>query len=111
MDLDKLVADLKEESERLGRAIAALLGSALARGGKKTRAGRPRGTSLKRQQARRPDSRRQKAVVNRDEEALGRAQEEGFVANCSNRREDMSLRCARELAAPIGRRRLQPSAS
>ncbi len=48
LDLDKLVADLKEESERLGRAIAALLGSALARGGKKTGAGRPRGTRLKR---------------------------------------------------------------
>jgi hypothetical protein len=47
LDLDKLVAELKEESERLGRAIAALLGSALSRGGKKRRAGRPKGTTSK----------------------------------------------------------------
>jgi len=47
LDLDKLVADLKEESDRLGRAIAALLGSALSGGGKK-RVGRPKGVTLKR---------------------------------------------------------------
>ncbi len=48
MDLEKLVADLKDESERLGRAIAALLESALSGGSKKTRAGRPKGTTSKR---------------------------------------------------------------
>ena len=47
LDLDKLVADLREESDRLGRAIRALLGSDLSGGGKKS-AGRPKGTTSKR---------------------------------------------------------------
>jgi hypothetical protein len=47
LDLEKLVAELKDESERLGRAIAALVGSALSGGGKKTRVGRPKGTTSK----------------------------------------------------------------
>lgn len=47
MDLDKLVAELKEEADRLGRAIAALLGSALSGGGKKKSVGRPKGTASK----------------------------------------------------------------
>lgn len=46
MDLEKLVADLAKERDRLGRAIAALLGSALSGGGKK-RVGRPKGTTSK----------------------------------------------------------------
>ncbi len=47
MDLDKFVAELKAESDRLGRAIAALLGSALSGGGKKKRVGRPKGSTSK----------------------------------------------------------------
>jgi hypothetical protein len=47
LDLDKLVAELREESDKLGRAIAALLGSALSRAGKKPRVGRPKGTTSK----------------------------------------------------------------
>ena len=51
MDLDKLVADLAKERDRLGRAISALLGSAGAAlsggGGKKKRVGRPKGTTMK----------------------------------------------------------------
>lgn len=49
MDLDKLVADLAKERDRLGRAISALLGSAgsaLSGGGKK-RVGRPKGSATK----------------------------------------------------------------
>ena len=46
MDLDKLVADLKKERDRLGRALSALLGSALSQGGKK-RGGRPKGSTSK----------------------------------------------------------------
>ena len=45
MDLDKLVADLKKERDRLGKAITALLGSVLSGGGKKT--GRPKGSTSK----------------------------------------------------------------
>ena len=48
MDLEKLVAELKEEADRLGRAIAALLESALSGDSKKRRAGRPKGTTSKR---------------------------------------------------------------
>ena len=51
MDLDKLVADLAKERDRLGRAITALLGSAsaaLSGGGKtKKRIGRPKGSTTK----------------------------------------------------------------
>jgi hypothetical protein len=51
LDLDKLVSDLAKERDRLGRAIAALLGSAGAAltggGGKKKRVGRPKGTTTK----------------------------------------------------------------
>jgi hypothetical protein len=48
LDLDKLVAELKAESDRLGRAIAALLGSALSDvGGKMKRVGRPKGAKSK----------------------------------------------------------------
>ena len=50
MDLDKLVADLAKERDRLGRAISALLGSASAAlsGGKtKKPVGRPKGTTNK----------------------------------------------------------------
>ncbi len=50
MDLDKLVADLGKERDRLGRAISALLGSAGAAltGGKtRKRVGRPKGTTAK----------------------------------------------------------------
>jgi hypothetical protein len=50
LDLDKLVADLAKERDRLGRAITALLGSASAAwsGGKtKKRVGRPKGTTTK----------------------------------------------------------------
>src|SRR5579863_10299423 len=46
LDLEKLVADLAKERDRLGRAINALLGSAsaaLSGGRKKKRAGRPKG--------------------------------------------------------------------
>ena len=46
MDLDKLVADLKKERDRLGSAIAALLGSVVSGGGKKT-LGRPKGSTSK----------------------------------------------------------------
>jgi hypothetical protein len=50
LDLDKLVADLAKERDRLGRAITALLGSAgaaLSGGGKKKRVGRPKGSANK----------------------------------------------------------------
>lgn len=50
MDLEKLVADLAKERDRLGRAINALLGSAsaaLSGGRKKKRVGRPKGTTTK----------------------------------------------------------------
>ena len=46
MDLDKLVADLKKERDRLGHAITALLGS--ARGAGRKRVGRPKGNTAKR---------------------------------------------------------------
>ena len=48
MDLEKLVSDLKKERDRLGRAITALLGSALSGGGRKMGAGRPKGATSKR---------------------------------------------------------------
>jgi len=50
LDLEKLVADLAKERDRLGRAITALLGSAsaaLSGGGKKRRVGRPKGATMK----------------------------------------------------------------
>ena len=47
MDLDKLVTELKDEADRLGRAIAALVGSAFSGGVKKTRAGRPKAATPK----------------------------------------------------------------
>jgi hypothetical protein len=49
LDLDKLVADLAKERDRLGRAISALLGSASAAlsGKTKKRVGRPKGTTTK----------------------------------------------------------------
>lgn len=51
LDLEKLVSDLGKERDRLGRAIAALLGSAGAAlsGGavRKKRMGRPKGTTTK----------------------------------------------------------------
>ena len=79
MDLDKLVSDLAKERDRLGRAISALLGSAsaaLSGGGKKKRVGRPKGTTMKKRKRGGLTPGRQKASVNCDEEALGRAQEE-----------------------------------
>ena len=48
MDLEKLVADLMKERDRLGKAITALLGSALSGGGGKKRIGRPKGSTNKR---------------------------------------------------------------
>ena len=48
MDLDKLVADLKKERDRLDKAITALLGSALSGSSGKKRVGRPRGTTTMR---------------------------------------------------------------
>ena len=45
MDLNKLVADLTKERDRLGRAISALVGSVMA-GGKKN-IGRPKGSKTK----------------------------------------------------------------
>ncbi|MGC1398542.1 hypothetical protein [Candidatus Binatus sp.] len=50
LDLEKLVADLAKERDRLGRAITALMGSAgkaLSGGGKKKRVGRPKGSTTK----------------------------------------------------------------
>ena len=47
MDLEKLVADLMKERDRLGKAITALLGSALSGGGGKKRIGRPKGSTTK----------------------------------------------------------------
>ena len=50
MDLDKLVADLAKERDRLGRAITALLGSAsaaLSGGTRKKRVGRPKGATTR----------------------------------------------------------------
>lgn len=51
MDLEKLVADLAKERDKLGRAITALLGSAGSAlsggGGRKKRIGRPKGTTTK----------------------------------------------------------------
>ena len=47
LDLEKLVADLKKERDRLGHAITALLGSALSGGAKKKKVGRPKGSKSK----------------------------------------------------------------
>jgi hypothetical protein len=47
LDLAKVVSDLKKERDRLGRAIGALVGSALSPGSKK-RVGRPKGSATKR---------------------------------------------------------------
>ena len=47
MDLEKVLSDLKKERDRLGRAIGALLGSALSPSGKK-RVGRPKGSATRR---------------------------------------------------------------
>jgi hypothetical protein len=47
LDLDKLVADLKKERNRLGQAITALLGSAMGTGAGKKRVGRPKGNTSK----------------------------------------------------------------
>ena len=46
MDLDKLLADLTKEKDRLGRAIEALVGSVMPGSGKK-RLGRPKGSTTK----------------------------------------------------------------
>lgn len=46
MDLDKLVADLTKERDRLGRAIEALVGSVMPGRGQK-RLGRPKGSTTK----------------------------------------------------------------
>ena len=45
MDLEKLLADLTKERDRLGRAIEALVGSVMPGGGKKR--GRPKGSTAK----------------------------------------------------------------
>ncbi len=47
MDLQKIVADLKKERDRLIRAIAALVGSASQRGAKKERARAPQRAGVK----------------------------------------------------------------
>jgi hypothetical protein len=47
LDLNKLVSDLTKERDRLGRAISALLGSALSGGTGKKRIGRPKGSTTK----------------------------------------------------------------
>jgi hypothetical protein len=46
LDLDKLLADLTKEKDRLGRAIEALVGSVMPGRGKK-RLGRPKGSTTK----------------------------------------------------------------
>jgi hypothetical protein len=48
LDLDKLLADLAKERDRLGRAISALLGSGASGGGRKKRVGRSKGASKRR---------------------------------------------------------------
>jgi hypothetical protein len=50
LDLERIVADLKKERDRLVHAIAALVGSASPRGAKKTRVGAPHQPALKRKQ-------------------------------------------------------------
>ncbi|MGA6971837.1 MAG: hypothetical protein WBY93_09430 [Candidatus Binatus sp.] len=47
MDLEKIVADMKKERDRLGKAITALLGSAFSGGVKKKSVGRPKGSTTK----------------------------------------------------------------
>jgi hypothetical protein len=47
LDLDKLLADLTKERDRLGRAIGALLGSVTSGSGKKKKVGRPKGATKK----------------------------------------------------------------
>jgi hypothetical protein len=49
LDLAKIVSDLKKERDRLGQAIAALLGSAFSEGGKK-HIGRPKGSTTKKRE-------------------------------------------------------------
>jgi hypothetical protein len=48
LDLQRIVADLKTERDRIIRAISALVGSAAPRGAKKTRVGAPHQPNLKR---------------------------------------------------------------
>jgi hypothetical protein len=63
LDLDKLVADLKKERDRLGRAISALIGNALSQGGK--RGGRPKGSTSKTRKRRglTPEGRRRLSIA------------------------------------------------
>jgi hypothetical protein len=68
LDLEKLVADLAKERDRLGRAITALLGSAGAAwsGGKtKKRIGRPKGakTRKRRRGGLTPEGRRRLSIA------------------------------------------------
>lgn len=64
MDLNKLVADLKKERDRLGRAITALLGSAMSGSGRRTSAGRPKGsTSKRRKRGLTPEGRRRLSLA------------------------------------------------
>ena len=82
MDLDKLVADLGKERDRLGRAISALLGSArcgLYRRQNEEAGRTPQGRHDQEAQARRLNTRRPQAPFNRDEEALGRAQKKDLL--------------------------------
>lgn len=69
MDLDRIVAELKRERERLSRAIAALEGtdSPAATSKGKAAASAP----SERKETRPPHRGGQKAVVGSDEEALG----------------------------------------
>jgi hypothetical protein len=64
LDLEKLVADLKKERDRLGRAISALIGTALSQDGRK-RGGRPKGSTSKRRKRRglTPEGRRRLSIA------------------------------------------------
>jgi hypothetical protein len=65
LDLQRIVADLKKERDRLIRAIAALVGSASQQGAKKGSAGAPKraGVTRKKRGGITPEGRRQLSLA------------------------------------------------
>ena len=110
LDLDKLVADLAKERDRLGRAISALLGSAvrpcLAAGRRSESAG-PRAATTKKRKRGGLTPEGSKRLVDCDEEALGRAQEERRLATARTARSRTLAELWRSASYAIGGRRFR----